>query len=184
VLDNERHHAIGMISVIRDITEQKLKNDLLQYRAEHDSLIDIYNRHTFIERVDQSLCQYTREASLIFFDLDDFKNINDQYGHMAGDYVLKKVCSCIKKHIGSQSMIGRMGGEEFAVFFEDRDFKQSLLIAEQLRKKIEQTRFQFGGKQIDVTVSIGIAGGRSLSFAALYQEAGKNCVRPDPASVA
>ncbi len=192
VLDNERHRAIGTISVIRDITEQKLKNDLLQYRAEHDSLIDIYNRHTFIERVDQSLSQNNREASLIFFDLDDFKGINDRFGHMAGDYVLKKVCSCIKKQISIQSMIGRMGGEEFAVFFEGKDFNQSLMIAEQLRKNIEDNEFRFNGQQINVTISVGIATGCGVSFVGLYQkadkmlyqakESGKNCVKPDPAA--
>ena len=188
VLNNNKNRAIGTISVIRDITQQKIKNDLLKHRAEYDSLIDIYNRHTFIERVDHELMIHDTEASLIFFDLDDFKVINDNHGHVAGDYVLKKVCSCIKQKIGKQSIIGRMGGEEFAIFFKGTSNSHSLNIAEQLRKKVEETAFLFDGKKIDVTISAGIATGRGVSFVQLYREAdkmlyrakeaGKNCVRP------
>ena len=124
ILGNKKNHTIGTISVIRDVTEQKLKNDLLKHRAEHDSLIDIYNRHTFIEYIDEELSWHKKEASLIFFDLDDFKDINDKYGHLAGDYVLKEVCDCIKRTIGIDSIIGRMGGEEFAVFFKGKDLEK------------------------------------------------------------
>jgi diguanylate cyclase (GGDEF)-like protein len=87
-----------------------------------------------------------------------------------------------------------MGGEEFAVFFTGKNFEQSLLIAEQLRENVEETKFQFDGRQINVTISVGIAGGSGLSFVQLYQDAdkmlyqakaaGKNCVKPDPVCVA
>ena len=129
----------------------------------------------------------------MFFDLDDFKGINDRYGHLAGDYVLKEVCGCIKQAIGEDCTIGRMGGEEFAVFFKGRSLEVSTALADRLRKNVEQKAFEHKGSEINVTISVGIASGRGLSFIELYQQAdkmlyeakraGKNCVRPEPKQV-
>ena len=186
VLDNKKR-TIGTISVIRDITEQKIKNDLLKIRAERDGLVDIFNRQTFIERVNHRLNRSDKAAGLIFLDLDDFKNINDTYGHMAGDYVLNKVCECIKQTMDPRSIIGRIGGEEFAVFFAGTDAAHTMQTAECLRSNVEQKSFKYRGQLINVTISIGIAVGKGMSFQQLYQnadhmlyaakKAGKNCIK-------
>ena len=186
VLAKKRDKVLGTISVLRDVTEQRVKNDLLKYRAERDGLLDIYNRHTFIELVNQALAHTGSDVCLIFYDLDDFKKVNDNFGHMAGDYVLKEVCRCVTDKLSGQDLLGRIGGEEFAIFMRGVSPEDSVKIAETLRRGIEQHTFEYQGLQLHVTVSIGLAVGRGASFDQLYQraddmlykakEAGKNCI--------
>lgn len=185
-LEKKHNKAIGTISVIRDVTEQRLSNDLLKLRAERDGLLDIYNRHTFIDLVNQQLNHINNDACLLFFDLDDFKRVNDRFGHMAGDYVLKEVCKCARQTLDDQDLLGRIGGEEFAIFIRNMGHARSLETAEAFRRRIEAHSFEYQGHHLHVTVSIGVAVGSSLSFDQFYQraddmlykakEAGKNCV--------
>ena len=186
VLSKKRNKAIGTISVLRDITEQRRQNELLKLRAERDGLLGIYNRHTFIDLVNQSLSRNDREVCLIFFDLDDFKKINDSFGHIAGDYVLKEVCNCVGEKLSGQDLLGRIGGEEFAIFISEISPDDTLKTAEMLRSGIERHTFEYQEQPLHVTVSIGLAIGRGKSFNQLYQraddmlykakDAGKNCI--------
>ena len=89
------------------------------------------------------------------FDLDHFKQVNDTYGHIAGDYVLKEVASCVRSRLRPDDVIARYGGEEFAVLLPETDLKGAHAIAEELRKIIAERVFEFEGERIPVTVSIG-----------------------------
>ncbi len=132
------------------------------------------------------LSRHDREVCLIFFDLDDFKQINDSFGHIAGDYVLKEVCDCVAEKLSEQDLLGRIGGEEFAIFISGISPDEALKTAEILRSGIEGHDFEFQEQPLHVTVSIGLATGRGKSFQQLYQraddmlykakDAGKNCI--------
>ena len=90
-------------------------------------------------------------------DLDYFKKINDNYGHQAGDLVLRELAQCIEAVFKSSDIIGRIGGEEFAVVTQDTDINLAFLIAESFRKKLCSRKIRYENECIQVTVSIGIA---------------------------
>jgi diguanylate cyclase len=90
-------------------------------------------------------------------DLDHFKKINDTYGHVVGDGVLCELCSVARETMKDDVTFGRVGGEEFAVFWEGGDKAAMLELAERLRRATEEHRFSFEGKRLSVTVSIGVA---------------------------
>jgi diguanylate cyclase (GGDEF)-like protein len=189
VVDNNKKRTIGTISLIRDITEQRTNHELLKNKAERDGLTGVYNRLTFIELTKEEIKNTQNDVSLIFIDIDNFKEINDSYGHIAGDAVLKELCICLENSLFDEAIIGRIGGEEFAVFVSRTDIFNALRTAENLRINVEQNDFNFPGKILHVTISIGVASGKGLTFDQLYQkadrmlylakESGKNCVKPE-----
>ena len=92
----------------------------------------------------------------IFF-IDDFKKINDQYGHTAGDRVLKTVAKLCDEKIRNIDFIARYGGEEFVLVFPNTNMEQSLVAAENLRQTVSKCVFQYNKKKVPITISIGIA---------------------------
>lgn len=98
-----------------------------------------------------------RPLSLIMFDLDHFKHINDTYGHPAGDFVLQQVCDIVRPMIRLEDIFSRYGGEEFVVLMRDCSEKESKMLAERIRSKIEEAQFVFEDKAIPVTVSLGVS---------------------------
>jgi diguanylate cyclase (GGDEF)-like protein len=158
-----------------------------------DGLTQIYNRRYFLEQLDREVSRakrYRRELSLIMFDIDRFKNINDTYGHLAGDYVLTQLATVLKGKIRREDVLARYGGEEFAIVLPEIDGPNAASFAEKVRKLIEKAPFKFEDTKISVTVSIGVAtasGDETADAAALIKraddklyeakEAGRNCVR-------
>jgi diguanylate cyclase (GGDEF)-like protein len=90
------------------------------------------------------------------FDIDYFKNVNDTYGHDAGDAVLSAFASIIKKEARTVDIIGRFGGEEFLGILSETDTKGSVIFAEKVRKHVQKARFMYKGTRIPLTVSIGV----------------------------
>ncbi|HKL59900.1 MAG TPA: diguanylate cyclase [Sphaerochaeta sp.] len=186
-IKSKRGVIIGTISLLKDNTEQKLKNDLLLIRAERDGLTGIYNRHTFIEKVERQLQVHTRGNSLVFFDIDHFKLVNDRFGHMAGDRMLQAVVASSRKAMGESDIIGRIGGEEFAIFHATENKEETLAWAENLRKRVQETEIHVEGNTISCTISIGLCFSKTASFDDLYRnadrelykakDAGRNCIR-------
>lgn len=183
-----KHGAvIGTISLLKDSTEQKRKNDLLLFRAERDGLTGIYNRQTFIEKVEKRLLTNTLGNSLVFFDIDHFKKINDKFGHMAGDRMLQSVASCAYQTLVGPDIMGRMGGEEFAIFHATQSKEETLAWVENLRKQVEETVLQIEGNEVSCTISIGLCFSKTASFDEMYRcadkevykakDGGRNCVR-------
>jgi two-component system cell cycle response regulator len=125
-----------------------------------DGLTQIYNKRYFVEMLEREIGRaqrYRRDLSLILFDIDGFKVINDTYGHLAGDHVLKQLASVIRGRIRREDILSRWGGEEFAVILPEIDHSNALQFAEKVRGLVETAGFKFEDVLIPVTVSIGVA---------------------------
>ncbi len=125
-----------------------------------DGLTQIFNKRYFLETLDREISRchrYGRVLSLLMFDIDHFKQINDTYGHLAGDHVLKGLASLIRSKIRREDVFARYGGEEFSVILPEIDLAAANLLAEKLRKLTEKHRFRFDDNDIPVTISVGVS---------------------------
>jgi diguanylate cyclase (GGDEF)-like protein len=125
-----------------------------------DGLTQISNKRYFLEYLEREMgrChRYGRSLSLIMFDLDHFKRINDAHGHLAGDHVLRELASVVRARVRKEECFARFGGEEFTYVVPESGGENARKLAEKLRRLIEEHRFTFEGKDIPVTVSVGVA---------------------------
>lgn len=140
---------------------ERLTYDKLNLEANTDKHTGCYNKTYFNNRItlEVNKSKVTGDPlSLIIFDLDHFKKLNDGFGHDAGDYVLKEMAQVIRSNgIREQDIFARYGGEEFVILLPKTNLKQSFEIAERLRKLIESREFMYDGKRLPVTASIGVA---------------------------
>ncbi|MBW8192331.1 diguanylate cyclase [Neiella marina] len=153
--------------IIYDVTdeavnkiEQKLANSRLQEISRTDALTQLFNRGHWEEQLRQEYARMQRSkrpSTLIMLDIDHFKRINDEYGHLAGDEVIREVARRIKRTKRTTDIAGRYGGEEFAVLLLDTEPDQALYFAERLRKVVEKKAVEFEQHSISLTISVGIA---------------------------
>ena len=125
-----------------------------------DGLTQVSNKRYFLEFLEREMgrChRYGRALSLIMLDIDHFKAINDQNGHLAGDYVLRELAQMVQGRVRKEECFARYGGEEFAYVMPESGAENTRTLAEKLRKLVESHRFTFEGKPIRVTVSLGVA---------------------------
>ncbi|HYH95926.1 GGDEF domain-containing protein [Hyalangium sp.] len=125
-----------------------------------DGLTQVHNRRYFDEQIDRELSRsrrYERTLSLVMMDIDHFKQINDEHGHLAGDYVLKQLASTVRTRIRREDVFARYGGEEFAVILPEIDLKGAKLLAEKVRQLVSKQHFTFDKSHIPVTLSLGVA---------------------------
>jgi len=111
-----------MKGILKDITKQKLYEEQLEKLANYDSLTGLANRELLLSHLRKSIQNATKNnqsLALLHFDLDDFKNINDSFGHNIGDEILKMATERLSEHIGITDFIARIGGDEFAIILED-----------------------------------------------------------------
>lgn len=135
------------------IFEDTLKN------IKFDYLTGLYTRLYFDESLEREVARakrYDTELSLLFFDLDDFKKVNDTYGHDAGDYVLQTVAESIRTEIRSEDIAARYGGEEIIVIMPETGKVEGLILGERIRRKIANMPFVFNDRKISQTISGGI----------------------------
>jgi len=164
----------------------------VQRLMRYDPLTNVFNKRHFDESLRLSVFTSTGEGralSLIVFDLDHFKKVNDTHGHMAGDAVLCGASAVVQAILSPNELLGRVGGEEFAVLCEDTQLGAALERAEAIRRAVSREPYAFEDKRLPVTVSIGVAelvageepeGLFVRADAQLYaaKGAGRNCVRP------
>jgi diguanylate cyclase (GGDEF)-like protein len=125
-----------------------------------DGLTQIFNKRYFMETLEREISRalrYQRDLSLIMFDLDLFKNVNDTYGHLAGDYVLKHLAAVIQNRIRREDILARYGGEEFSIILPEIDSAHALVFADKIRRLVERTRFTYENTDIPITISIGVS---------------------------
>jgi len=156
-----------------------------------DGLTEIHNKRYLLEFLDRELARaqrYGRPLSLVLLDIDRFKRVNDDLGHLAGDAVLRELAGCIKGTVRAEELFARYGGEEFAVVLPETPCQDAVAFAERARDKVAGHPFQFDGVSIPVTVSLGVAEATGQEGAtaqeliqradkALYRakDAGRNC---------
>ena len=130
--------------------------------ATYDPLTGLYNRRALVEYAEREVeraKRYNHEFSIILMDIDDFKGINDTYGHAIGDIILKQVAEIIKKEIRKDiDKVGRYGGEEFIVVLPETTIEDALKLAERIRKKIFEKECRIKDYKISITLSAGVAG--------------------------
>lgn len=140
---------------------ERLAYDKLQEDANTDGLTKCYNKTYFNNKLDLEVKKSKitgAPLSLIIFDLDHFKHLNDNYGHDAGDYVLKEKAELLRENgIRKGDVFARYGGEEFVVLLPNTNLKQAFEIAERLRKLVEKHEFVYEAQRLPVTASIGVA---------------------------
>jgi diguanylate cyclase len=144
----------------REATELHSKLDSEKQSARVDALTGIANRKSFEERIAQDIARKPSAAPpvvMLLWDLDNFKVINDSYGHRAGDLVLRSVAACFLAAVRGNDFVARIGGEEFVMLLGGTKIAQALLIANQVRTAVEALRFHFRGTPVRVTVSCGLA---------------------------
>jgi len=132
----------------------------LHHQATHDNLTGIWNRATILDSFEQELARSRREnsqLSVIIGDVDHFKQINDQYGHLAGDAVLREIAQRLKSCMRSYDSVGRYGGEEFLMIFPGCNAEKSLLIAERLITELSCKPIETSEGSFDITMSFGVA---------------------------
>lgn len=147
-----------LIIIIYIFIKKYVKNSL-EFLVNHDTLTSVYNRKYFNEALKYELKRnnrYEQELSLILFDIDHFKSINDTYGHDIGDEVLKEMTKAINDNIRNHDIFARIGGDEFSIILPHTDINAAYTLSERLRKAIEDHDF----KLIDsITLSLGVTNG-------------------------
>lgn len=125
-----------------------------------DGLTQVHNKRYFDEMLEREISRaqrYSRNFALIVFDVDHFKEVNDSYGHLAGDAVLRQLGTMIAARVRRDDIVARTGGEEFAILTPEVDSSGALDLARKLRHQVEQTPFHFESTAISVTISVGLA---------------------------
>ncbi len=128
--------------------------------ALHDGLTKAYNKRHFLDRLLVEISYAKRRVtplSVLMLDVDNFKQVNDRHGHVAGDHVLATIAQIVRGTLRAEDLFARYGGEEFSVLCRDTELGKATLLAGRLRAKVETFAFEHNGKKIPVTVSIGVA---------------------------
>jgi diguanylate cyclase len=142
------------------IQSQETELQKLSVDASTDFLTRIPNRRSFDQRLSDEFGRYMRyghKYSVVIMDIDHFKQINDTYGHVGGDRMLRAVASMLQEEKRESDFLARFGGEEFALVFPGTELTQALVAAEKLRKKVEATRFNYEGRAVPIQLSAGVA---------------------------
>jgi diguanylate cyclase (GGDEF)-like protein/PAS domain S-box-containing protein len=143
-------------AVLEDVTEKMLLEKELLYKATHDQLTNLFNRSAIYDWLEVEYRESKRMGCLLI-DIDDFKHVNDNYGHQEGDYVLEYFARILSEIVADQGVVGRWGGEEFIVFLPELTREKIIEIAEKVRTQFSQHRFSYQESEFVVTVSIGVS---------------------------
>jgi len=152
-------HVDGSIEgSLQDITARVSANDRLSYLANHDPLTGVINRRGIENALDSAVQAVARgeAVSIAYLDLDRFKLINDLYGHVTGDHVLQQVCTRIKRIVPANNVLGRIGGDEFLIIFDNVDIHQGASLCQLIIDAVELDPFSVGQKAFRVGISIGL----------------------------
>lgn len=148
------------LAVFTDISERKIAEGRIRYRAHHDALTDLVNRTLFVDRLEQAIIRAKRDGvhvGLIFVDLDNFKPVNDTFGHQVGDALLKEVGRRLRTSVRASDTVGRFGGDEFVILLPVIDKAQDAMsIADNIQCALRE-KMDVAGHAINAPASMGIA---------------------------
>ena len=166
-LKDSRGKVDHICLIVYDVTEVAVNrlqiqaaNEQLKIISQTDGLTGLLNRKTWEEELEKEFLRFSRHqqpCSLIMFDIDHFKKINDGYGHPAGDAVIRSTAEILKQNIREVDSAGRYGGEEFAVILVNSDAEGAKIVAERIRKQMEVNSIEYDSQLIKYTVSFGIS---------------------------
>jgi len=159
VIRDARREPLHFVAQIEDISERKRLEASLQRLAERDPLTDLWNRRRFEDELQRRVqrCQrYHERAALLIIDIDDFKPVNDQFGHAIGDELLKHVADSLRSRLRVTDALGRLGGDEFAVILTHVTADEGAALAEQLRHAVAASVVHANGRAVSVAASIGV----------------------------
>jgi len=188
LVNGDRIH-IGVSTVLKFVQADEVEAEFqrkLSRGALHEPLTGLYNRLHFMERLTSELAaaqRHKRALSLLLIDVDHFKGVNDEHGHLAGDEALKMVARVLQSTVRKEDVVARYGGEEFVVLARETAMTGGRALAERVRKAVERSRYTWQGHDLNLTVSIGVTvrSDREILEAAdkaLYRakQKGRNCV--------
>ncbi len=154
---------IGSISILKfsyqDDLERSFQQKLFE-RGTKDGLTETYNKKFFLDQLAGEYAharRHKRHLSALFFDIDHFKSINDNFGHPAADFSLKELARVVHEMLRTSDLLARYGGDEFVVLMRDIDAGGALALAQRIHRTISNHKFVFNGVEIPLTISIGIA---------------------------
>jgi diguanylate cyclase (GGDEF)-like protein len=157
---NEKGEIDYIFISVHDVTEAvNFEQKLLEMNMK-DALTGINNRRCLEVHLQDEIerhNRYNRPLSLIMFDIDFFKKINDTYGHQCGDYILKSITSVVEKTIRKEDLLARYGGEEFCCLLPETSINAATILAERFRKNVAQKAYRYQGNKINVTISLGVS---------------------------
>ncbi|MCK5092082.1 MAG: diguanylate cyclase, partial [Gammaproteobacteria bacterium] len=145
-----------MLGLQQELNQAK---EMLAFQASHDVLTGLLNRRAIMEALYKELSRSFRQQQplcIAMCDIDFFKKINDNYGHMAGDKVLQTLAKLVQENIRETDLLTRYGGEEFVIIMPDTDQKAAMGVAEKLRVETENCAFHYRDTRVDITISCGI----------------------------
>lgn len=180
VLQDGDKIQISSATIFKYAQQDQIENvfhEELYRMATIDALTGAANKRTFEERMREEFSYCIRNhvaLSLVLFDIDHFKKVNDTYGHPTGDYVLTHICDLAKTIIRNEDILARYGGEEFALILKATDAPGAMILAERLRQLVESAHFEFEGKNVKITLSAGVAtltGGNFQSWETMLKTA-------------
>ncbi len=149
-----------ILQLIMQQVSNVIHNCFVYQSAVSDNMTKLYNHQYIISRLQEEIYstrKFSTKLSLILFDIDHFKKINDEYGHQAGDTVITEIAKLLKEEVRFHDICGRYGGEEFCIILPNTSVSEATNVAERLRKEIETKKFFVNNKTISVTCSFGVA---------------------------
>ncbi len=141
------------------LQEAQRRIDYLERVSDQDSLLPVYNRRAFVRELSRVMAyseRYSTPSGVIYFDINSFKEINDKYGHAAGDAALRQVGQILMDQVRESDVVGRLGGDEFGVILSRTDGIQAHEKAAQLADQIRSSPIEFDGQSIEIRAAYGV----------------------------
>jgi diguanylate cyclase (GGDEF)-like protein/PAS domain S-box-containing protein len=160
VVRDDRNQPLYFVLQVQDISERKELAARLEYLLDHDFLTGLYNRRRFQQELaheSDRVLRYGANGAVLMIDLDNFKDVNDAFGHKAGDDLLKGVAGALKHRIRQTDVVARVGGDEFAMLLPEADADQAQIVANGIVKTLGRQVAVLGERSIHVTASVGVA---------------------------
>jgi len=154
---------LGAVTVLKFSYQDELEESMqrrLYESATRDPLLGIHNKQYFLDSLESAFAHASRKGrplSVLMLDVDHFKQVNDGYGHLAGDHVLKTITALIEPTMRAEDVLARFGGDELVLLLVESPAAPALLVAERIRERVESEVITYDGHRIDVTISAGVA---------------------------